>query len=566
MAQLNSSAPDPEALRPDDRPSAAEIVQVEEVFRALGTALRNQRLYGVDSPMLQRFVATLGDKFRDLWETQQQLRCDVEERAFRWEGVVVHPGAGESGDLPFQFYKDGFRELLFLPGFEDEVAPFLDVVARAPQLREDEDDLITLLWGLDLQGIRYRYVEVQPEGTEEYTAPESAPPEVDPADVRSAASDAAPERERGLADDFQETLYFLDEGDLRTLAEEVRLEAERDLWGGVTSALFDRLEDGSPERQGRITTAMAELLASALGAGRLDRAASILGELAALAAREGALSTDALRGVRRLFGQLSAPETIGQLIQTLEDSPEALKGESLSQLLGFFPPEALAPLLRATETATRPDVRRTLESAVARLAADNRAEVLRLLEDADPAVVAAGARWVGRLEIGSAVDAIARLLGHPDPQVRLAAIESLQDLRAGTAAKGLLDLLEDEEREVRIAAVKALGALEFSGARQPLEAALGSKRLKAADRTEKIAYFESFGRLAGAEGVALLDRTLNGKGWLGQRESPEMRACAALGLARVRHPSARVALAAAANDDDPVVKSAVARAMRGEAP
>lgn len=567
MDPLNSSTSDPASLAADARPSAVEIAQVEEVFRSLSTALRNQRLYGADSPMLQRFVTAVGDRFREVWTTQQQLRCDVEERAFRWEGVVVHPLGAEAGDLPFQFYKDGIRELLFIPGFEDEIGPFLEVLARAPQLRDEEDDLITLLWGLDLSGVRYRYVEVQVEGVEEYSPSTAAPPtRVDPGTVKAAASAPAAPKERGLADDFQETLYFLDESDLRRLAAEVRLEAERDLWVAVTTALLDRLEDGSPERQQRIVEAMGELLSSALGAGRLDRAATILGELAALAAKDGALSVDALRGVRKLFSQLSSPETLGQLIQTLEEAPAALQGEGLAQLLGYFPPEALAPLLRVTETVTRPDVRRTLEAAVARLATDNRPEVTRLLEDSDPAVVAAGARWVGRLEIGSAADSVARLLGHADRGVRLAAIESITDLRAATAAKALLALLEDGDRDVRIAAAKAIGALEFSGARAALEAALSSKRLKTADRTEKIAFFETFGRLAGAEGVALLDRTLNGKGWLGQRETPEMRACAALGLARVRHPSARIALAAAANDEDPVVRSAVARAMREEAP
>jgi HEAT repeat protein len=41
-----------------------------------------------------------------------------------------------------------------------------------------------------------------------------------------------------------------------------------------------------------------------------------------------------------------------------------------------------------------------------------------------------------------------------------------------------------------------------------------------------------------------------------------MRACAALGLGRIRHPNAEKALAAAAADPDPVVRSAVGRALR----
>ena len=67
----------------------------------------------------------------------------------------------------------------------------------------------------------------------------------------------------------------------------------------------------------------------------------------------------------------------------------------------------------------------------------------------------------------------------------------------------------------------------------------------------------------GAEAVPFLGKLLNSKGWLGRGESAEIRACAAFGLARVRHPSARDALESAASDSDPVVRNAVNRSLRG---
>ena len=80
--------------------------------------------------------------------------------------------------------------------------------------------------------------------------------------------------------------------------------------------------------------------------------------------------------------------------------------------------------------------------------------------------------------------------------------------------------------------------------------------------SERIAFFEAYGVLAGPEGVPLLERVLNGKNWLGRRESAEIRACAALGLGRIKHPAAEKALNAAAADADPVVRTAVGRALR----
>lgn len=546
-------------------PTAAEIARVEELIRSISTALRSYRLYGGESPMLERFLTAVGDRFREVWQHVPSLEIQVEEHKFTWEEVPVFPQGGDSGDLPFLFYKDGVRDLTFTPGFEDEVSRFLGVVARASQVRAEEDDLVTLLWEADLDYLRYNFVEVAAEAVDLGGTPQQPPSEVDPSALREAAAAPPEPEERGFKpEDFQETLYFLDEAELRRLADEVRREAERDLWGAVIAGLFDRLEDGDPERQLRILHLFGELLSSMLGAGRLDRSASMLRELVEIASRPGVLSPDALRQMRELFGQLANPATVQQLVQILEDSPDAVRGEHLNTLLGFFPPESLAPLMRSVEAVTRPDVRRVLEQAVERLATGHRDSVVGLLRDSDPMLVAGAARWVARLQIGGAIQELLRLLEDQSPAVRLAAIEAIQELRAATAGKAIMGLMEDPDREVRVAAARALSALEYASARGPLEEVVTSKRIRSADRTEKIAFFEAYGRLAGPDGVSLLDKILNGKSWLGKGESAEIRACAALALARVRHPSARVALSAAANDDDPVVRSAVARALRGE--
>jgi HEAT repeat protein len=63
--------------------------------------------------------------------------------------------------------------------------------------------------------------------------------------------------------------------------------------------------------------------------------------------------------------------------------------------------------------------------------------------------------------------------------------------------------------------------------------------------------------------VSYLDGLLNGKGFLGRREDPEVRACAALALGRIGSPGALESLRAATAEKDVVVRNAVNRAMRG---
>ncbi|CAN5673471.1 hypothetical protein BH23GEM6_BH23GEM6_10280 [soil metagenome] len=536
---------------------------VEDFLRALSTATRSFRLYGGESPMLGRFVEALKQKLTVLFDPVPLVRLHIDEEQISWEGRSVYPSGSESADLPFLFYKDGIRVLTLLSGFESEAEKFLALLSRAPLIKEDEDDLVTLLWQADFEGLRYEYVEPGAELTELSTGSAGGEPaQGNPGEVRAAAAEPSTSLN---PDEFQESLYFLDDAELRQVAESVRQEVNRDLVGDVLAALFDRLEDGDQNRQIRILQIINELLPSMLSSARFGRSAKLLQELVDLASRPGVLSPPAIREIRTIFGHLARPETIQQLLQTLEEQPDALRGDSLGALLSFFPPEALAPLMRAVEGVSRPDVRRTLELAIDALVESNRSAISGLLRDPDAAIAAGAARWAGRLGIGSAAGEITNLLKHPSATVRTASIVALQELRAAAAGRSLEPLLNDEDREVRIAAVRALASLEYVLARPALESIVSSKEMRAADRTEKLAFFESYGRLAAGDGVSLLNKVLNGKSWLGRGESAETRACAALALGCIRQPSARAALTTAANDPDPVVRTAVARALRAEA-
>jgi HEAT repeat protein len=185
--------------------------------------------------------------------------------------------------------------------------------------------------------------------------------------------------------------------------------------------------------------------------------------------------------------------------------------------------------------------------------------------EADDSVVVAGAlNLIGTLQLKDSASRVASLLSHEVPEVRLAAIRAATDLKMPAAMGALLDALSDPEREIRIAAAKALGELRYRPAAEYFRGVIKSKDLRQADLTEQIAFFESYGMVRDPDGVKLLDGLLNGRGFLGRRESGEIRACAALALGKMDTPEAHAALEKATREQDPVVKSAVSRALRGE--
>src|SRR5690606_9688434 len=238
-----------------------------------------------------------------------------------------------------------------------------------------------------------------------------------------------------------------------------------------------------------------EMLPSMLAAGAFDRAATMLDELAQILATADTLTGPVRERVQHVFEQLADPDVLRQLVQMMDEAPHTPQGESLERLLGHFPGQSLAPLTGMIESVMRPDVRRLLETAATRLAAANRQEVVRLLADPDPGVVRGALQGGGDLAIGGAAADVLRLLRHAEPPIRVAAIGAAVRLRAAIAGPTLIGLLDDPEREVRIAAAKAVGSLADEAARPTLEGAIQGKRLRAADRSEKIAFFEALGRV-----------------------------------------------------------------------
>jgi HEAT repeat protein len=98
-----------------------------------------------------------------------------------------------------------------------------------------------------------------------------------------------------------------------------------------------------------------------------------------------------------------------------------------------------------------------------------------------------------------------------------------------------------------------------------VEAVVLGKGVKEMDLTEKMAFFEAYGAIAGAGGLKALTGILVPRGLLKLKGSPEIRACAAIAIGRIRTPEAREVLTRMADEKDLVVRNAVNRALRESA-
>jgi HEAT repeat protein len=168
----------------------------------------------------------------------------------------------------------------------------------------------------------------------------------------------------------------------------------------------------------------------------------------------------------------------------------------------------------------------------------------------------------GRLGLHQAVPGLAEAMGHTDPAIRLATVQSLGLLGTPGALTVVDKAIDDTDRNVRLAAVRAAGTRGYKGALRRVEAVVLGKTLKDADLTEKMAFFEAYSAIAGVSAVKPLTAILLERKMFRMKEPPEIRACAAMALGRIKAPEARDVLQQALEDKELVVRNAVNRALR----
>lgn len=552
-------------------PNAAEVVlpysQVAELFQVISKGIRALGLYLPNNPMYQRAVDQVRGHFEPIWEATDELQVAVRETDLIWEGEVVYSTDQKSESLAWTMFKDGVRTLTLRPGVEDdEIVRFMQTIVTARNLpSEAADDLLTLLWEQDFERLTYTFTDVLADVTSPPEA-EGGTPEARPEEV---AQEVEEERERPTAlslDDFDSTLYFLDEQEIQRLQDEIGREYQQDLRENVLAILFDLLELEVDEAvRAEVLTIVEEFIPYLLAAGDYHSVAYVLGQSREVASRGRALTAEQRGRLEQLPALMSTPEAVAQLLQAVDSALVAPPAEELGHLFAEVYPEALATLLSWITRLENADVRETVAAAVERLARKHPAALVDALASQDPGTALNGVRLAARMRLGPAVQPLGELLGRPQTEVRLAVVEALTVIGTPGALQALVQAVDDATRDVRLAAVRVLGQRRFRNALGRIESAIDGKALRDADLTEKMAFFEAYGLIGGPQAVTNLEALLLSRSLFRKRHDPETRACAALALGKIGTPEALAALEEARSDKDVLVRNAVAQAFRGGA-
>ncbi|MEZ0335570.1 MAG: HEAT repeat domain-containing protein, partial [Gemmatimonadales bacterium] len=453
---------------------------------------------------------------------------------------------------------------------------FLETINQARYLPADAgDDLLTLLWEQEFQLIQYHFVEFFGEGggalpEQTGTYPGAGTPE-DPAVTqqrRAEVAQEAPPRPRGVVDleEFDSTLYFLDESEINYVATEVEAEYKRDVRAAAINVLFDLVElEGDTAIRGEIIDILESLFPNFLNARDFRTAALVLREAKVIAGRAPGLLPEQHQRLDAFVAKLSEPAIVSQLVQSLDEVSTLASEPEVAEVLRELRHTALEPVLTWIPSLSSPQLRGGLEGVADRLASAHTPEVLRILRTPTSEALGAVIALCGRLGLHQAVPGLGETIGHADPAIRLASVQALA-LLGTPAALGFIDkAIDDADRGVRVAAVRVAGSRGYKGALKRVEQVVLGKTVKDMDLTEKMAFFEAYGAIAGPAGLKALTNILLPRGLLKLKESSETRACAAIAIGKIRGPEAREILQRATEEKDLVVRNAVNRALRESA-
>lgn len=568
-----------------DQEQLQDATPVVHLMQAMVKGLRAVQLYLPNNPVYQRAIENVKRAFDAVWEEFVELDLEVAETDLLLGEDVVLSQPSKSESVAWVLFKDGVRSLSFTPGVQDEEAiRFLNVIHKARTLPADAaDDLLTLLWDEDFQFVRYHAVELaidevptivsHGETREDKWGYGSAPARTEREVKQAVADEATGTQEEAVegepppgivrVEDFDSTLYFLDDKEIEYLRQEIEREYSHDLRENTLAMLFDLLELQTYSTvRAELISILENFIPYLLAVGDFKSVAYVLREIRVVMKRAREVLPEHRDTLQNVPGRLSEPDALGQLLQSLDEAMVHPSEEELAELFRELRPDALEAVMAWLPKLTNERVRALLDAAAQRLAQAHPEVMVGVLKNPDEVVLLEAIRLAKQAKLPPTVPALGGLMAKGSVPVKRAAVDALAAIGTAGAMKQLERAIDDQDRDVRVAAVRVMAHQGYRGAFPAVEAAVSGKSLKDADLTERTVFFEAYGALAGAAGLEKLEPMLQVGGFMRRKHDPQIRACAAMAIGKIGTPEARKALEKAGGDKDPLVRNAVSKALR----
>lgn len=536
-----------------------KLEKIKETLRILSKTVSLIKIYPPDHISVKNFTDELSERMVKFLEKYRDMEIDIEEFSFLHREKMVFHDDSPVKSLPFLFFKDGMKKILFYQGLKKEhIQEFLEIIRKYYESPPEEADIVSLLWEKDFAHIRCvapdEYLEAKIGLGKEYDIKVDRETlqtgkielstedkeDLSKADIVSHYLEMEPEKPK----DLDQGVDFSSLNEKESLALMFMLDTNRKI-SPEEELLFLSLEMLYLEEKGeRFFSTLDDLSYSyhdVLQKGNYSLTKQILDYIIELRQNLLPQSTERVDAIDRFTQKIKSKEYFGLMKAAL------LRGD-ISDYEPFFDylrslsPETILFLGEVYEDIKSPDFRLKAQYFLKEMGEKNYNALINLAHEGRPALTKEIIAILGGLEDKRAIQFLANFINSQDKSIKRMAIESLGKIKDTKAAKILTGFLADEDENLRIHAAQNLDYFEDQATLKFIMNIAENKSFKKKNPQEKQALLDVLGRSKKKEAVEFLGVLLKKSIFFSRSKQNETRLCAARALEKTGIPEALEAL------------------------
>ncbi len=510
--------------------SDRDFDRVASYFNVLDKVVRASKLYQGEGALLERMMDDLERRSAEVL-AQGAVTVRVASFGLVYQGHPLAPDEKRVAYL-FRMFCDGVRELTVLPGIDrPELEQLVEILSA--DLRNSDEDLVTMLWRKQFKCIRYYAADTFSTGMQ-----------VSMDGDLMLSSSQAPGQFAKQAEGLEVTLS---PDDIRLLAGEGHLEWVKEVKAplqatGKVAQVAGRIRSAfrTPKDVGRFVKLGLEQSAREAGEGEAAPSALILGLfddlcqqgraepvatlLLALLDTSGELKPCA----QALLTAVADPERLARLAPPLARQPEAFEAV-LPRLVAHLG-ASLVPLLNELESG---EVQALLHEHLAEAGHDLTSYYAARMDDPDEKVVLHAVESLGAVGTPDAIQALARVLSRNSTTLRRAALTALVGKYHPEVRVALARSLKDPDRDNRLMALRVLEKSGDSRLTWGLLSSLKDTRFGDKDDEEQAAFYRALAAFQDDRTVAHFKEILSRKNLVRSKATIKQQLLAVRALSEV---------------------------------
>jgi len=542
----------------------------------LARTLKTCRLYEARNPTVVRFREELGRSLQRVLAEHGELRFRFTSDDVFYDEESLYPARSRDDNLALAFYRDGVRAINFIPGIEpSELQQLIDCVLQVTGQNQTDDDLITLLWEIQLPHVEVDYVPSEGDAGGEPGKDDDSPllpwptaASVEEGSTTSAAAETVATGSTGTprSDDWSagESTIEIEAGyeELQSMAASElqryrgEYEAEHQVAAASTAlgvAQAYLAAAASEDDRSELGRFLPRALRQAVAHGRWLEARETLMLLRQTGTDEWSAET--------FVQELLQPISIASAVELLDrqDTPQVLEFVALARELGEPAVDWLNLVLAELQDKRH---RKQITEAIADLCRGNPERLAPWISDPRWFVVRNVVQILGSIGGPGVVGLLRSASRHSDIRVRQDVVAALASVELRYSRAVLLKLLEGADARIFSAVLHQLSGERDSATARFLVQMLQDPDFEQRPAEEKRAIHLALSSVAGDEVVSDLEAELHKGSWFAGGPDDQRRAIARI-LGRIGTPLARMVLERGAQSRRTPLRKACEEALAG---